>query len=99
MKALLRCSAATLQPMELFPLFPQHTAPWSHLLPKKHYWHLHRPLPDLYTLVRTRLQVTAQAAASNGHLQQVEGFVAEATASIAEYLLQVFPRHLSSFQQ
>ena len=86
MEVLLRCSVMTLQPMEVFPLFPEVTAPWAHLQPTKHYWHLHRPLAELRAMVTRRLQ----PAAGNGLAPEasLDVIITDAQEQVATYLLQ-----------
>ena len=78
MRILPRSSLSLFQPMELFPLFPDVTAPWADQLPSKQYWGMHPPLPPLQTLLTKETQAQTQTL-----LEQ------EAMHSIAEYLLEV----------
>ena len=80
MRILPRSSLSLFQPMELFPLFPDVTAPWADQLPSKQYWGMHPPLPPLQTLLTKQTQAQTRTL-----LEQ------EAMHSIAEYLLEVGP--------
>ena len=79
--ALLRCKRAAFQPAELFPLFPQYSAPWAGRMQQRRHWGLHPPLPDLRTLA-VRCSAGRDAA-------DVEGAVLEATRCCVDYLIQV----------
>ena len=77
MRNLLRCSLSLFQPVELFPLFPEVTAPWVDHIPSKQYWGLHAPLSPLHTLLAREPQDHTRTL-----LEQ------DAMQAISEYLLQ-----------
>lgn len=92
MRNLVRCSLSLFQPVELFPLFPEVTAPWVDHIPSKKYWGLHQPLLPLQTLLTQESQRQTRTL-----LEQ------EAMQTISEYLLQVCELacmpHLPVFKQ
>ena len=80
-QALLCCNRAAFQPAELFPLWPQHCAPWAGRLPQRRHWGLHEPLPDLETL--------AARSCGDGDGRDAASAVLAATRCCVDYLLEV----------
>ena len=92
MDALLRCSTSTVQPGELFPLFPEHTGPWAgRKLHVRQHWGIHPPLADLETLI-DRLEQPEHSygsARENGNASMKHRMAAAARQCVADYLLEV----------
>ena len=92
MDVLLRCSTSTVQPGELFPLFPEHTRPWAgRKLHARQHWGLRPPLADLETLI-DRLDHSENSYGSaheNGNVSVKHRMAAAARQCIADYLLEV----------
>ena len=92
MDVLLRCSTSTVQPGELFPLFPEHTRPWAgRKLHARQHWGLHPPLADLETLIDRldRSDNSYSSAQENGNASVKHRMAAAARQCVADYLLEV----------
>ena len=89
---LLRCSTSTVQPGELFPLFPEHTRPWAgRKLHARQHWGLQPPLADLETLIdrMDRSENSRGSAQENGNASVKHRMAAAARQCVADYLLEV----------
>ena len=90
---LLRCSTSTVQPGELFPLFPEHTRPWAGCkLQARQHWGLHPPLADLETLIDrlNHSKNSYSSARENGNTSVKRRMAAAARQCVADYLLEVW---------
>ena len=90
--ALLRCSTTTVQPGELFPLFPEYTQPWANRkLHARQHWGIHLPLTDLHTLIERLDQSESRhsGAVENGNANVQHHVAAAARQCVADYLLEV----------
>lgn len=90
--ALLRCSTNTVQPGELFPLFPEETRPWAgRKLHASQHWGIHPPLKDLRTLIARldKPEAGLRRPAENGDAGVQQRVAAAARQCVADYLLEV----------
>ncbi|GBG71975.1 hypothetical protein CBR_g10913 [Chara braunii] len=102
---LLHCSLV--EPPELFPFFPQHTARWHQSVPRKRYWSLHPPPQPIEEVVRKGLSaiengilghpdddgtVLMDYDVGNHALDVEEQYVLKAKRAVAQYLKASRPK-------
>lgn len=80
MSNLMHSSLSLFQPIELFPLFPDVTAPWADQIPTKQYWGLHQPLAPLQSLLAREEQAQARTLLEQDAMQSIAGYLLQVAA-------------------